>query len=1568
MSTFKDSFSEEVWQSTYKHHTDNTIEDSWRRVAKALASVEKKEKQQEWEEKFYEMLKDFKAVPGGRILSNAGTEWTGTTLMNCVSGETMVHTDKGNIMAKELADKTVNVLTKDGKYSLAYWRSHGIQKLYKVTFANKHVEYVTAGHEWWVTKPSGGMKKITTMELEGNRVPLNGVKEYIYENDDQYTEGVQHGLVFGGNNFPEFTKSHDYLRGFLAGLISNDGYIHSRGLVVLRLSNHSVIKKIAELAYHLGLPIVSVQKERETPLWRITFVKKYFQLDPKLIIKEAHKTKMSLSPKSVCNTTIRVDSVEETDRIEEVYCCEEPTTHTFTLGNSMFLTGNCYVTPMPEYDMDSLEGILAVLRSQAFTLKSEGGYGINCSFIRPRGSFIHGIGVETPGAVKYMELFDKSSEIITEGSGLSASSNKNAKGKIRKGAMMVSLECNHPDIIEFITAKQTPGRLTKFNMSVSVSNAFMDKITGKDTDDNWDLWFPDTTFEKYKEEWDGDFNKWKNKNYPIKVYRTISAKWLWDLIMQSTYSRAEPGILFIDRANENNPLNYIDRIITTNPCLTGETKVAVADGRGEVTLKELADAGKDVPVFCLDDEKRVTIRMMRNPRVTGFNQPIFKVTLDDGSIIRATSNHKFMRPNGEYVEVKDLKAGTSLKVVSKFHASWQDLMPKANSRSQDYVWFQNESKTISEHKIVAEYFYNTKILSGYVVHHKDFNGLNNHPDNLQIMTREEHREYHATKMLGDNNPMRRAQTEWSDEKWQQYRDTMSAAVSGEKNGRFTGMSNDELVQHAVALTKQLDRRFSKKDWREYAEKNNLMSYFGNEFRVKAFETFGGLAQYAATLAGINPDLIDIDPRIARTYKSMNEQGYECEIIDGYVYVVKECECCGTEFKVKHSSRERSFCSFTCSNNVRTPEQIQANKDRAKEAFDRQKNERKIRQVEIYNDLKFEIGRTPLLKEWKEACKAKDVAFRIGNTSPFAAFKDLQEFAQNYNHKVVSVEEDGFEDVYNGTVDDFHNFMIGGFTTCSGKTQWITTSNCGERPLPKGSACNLGSINLTQIVNKNNEVDFAQLEKQARTLVRFLDNVNDLTNTPLPEYKEYILSRRQIGVGVMGWGSLLIMLQIPFGSPEALALREKIIQTIVYNSIDESVNIAEEKGMFPVCDPEKHASSKYFDNINLPEHIRNRIRKSGIRNGVIVSQQPTGNTGVLANIVSGGIEPVFSHEYIRTVIVNVVPEEIKDVTPKYWEKHYHETDLFKWVKEGDEDILRGVHNGIVYKIDKNRGLTKEVECMDYGVRYLKERNLWDINADYAKTVNKLTVENHLDDLKGFAQYSDAAVSKTINLPFEYSYEDFKNVYIDAYNTGYIKGITTYRSGTMTSVLSVKSEVEEPEQEEIILEDVKLDDAVTNATVTTLKFEGRKWYLTTCISEQTGQPFAIFVHTNHPEKSTTTNDAIERLVSLARNKKIPERHIDAVIKKSENDSNTSKITRVTSLLLRHGVLIKNIVYELEKVDGVFAGTFIFSLRKHLSQYIKEGEKIVGATCTNCSSTDLIFAEGCSRCVSCGHTKCG
>lgn len=176
----------------------------------------------------------------------------------------------------------------------------------------------------------------------------------------------------------------------------------------------------------------------------------------------------------------------------------------------------------------------------------------------------------------------------------------------------------------------------------------------------------------------------------------------------------------------------------------------------------------------------------------------------------------------------------------------------------------------------------------------------------------------------------------------------------------------------------------------------------------------------------------------------------------------------------------------------------------------------------------------------------------------------------------------------------------------------------------------------------------------------------------------------------------------------------------------------------------------------------------------------------------------------------------------------------------------------------------------------------------------------------------------------------------------------------------------QKETIVPEDVVLPDD-SPARMKVLKAEGRKWYLTVVYHKDTEQPFALFCHTNSREKTAQTSDAVERLLKLAKCKGVAERFITDVQEKSEHEANTSRLTRTISLLLRHGVLIKNIVSELDKMEDIYIGSFLFQIKKFLSNYILNGEVAEGVKCSECDG-ELIYSEGCFKCKDCGNSKCG
>jgi ribonucleotide reductase alpha subunit len=229
----------------------------------------------------------------------------------------------------------------------------------------------------------------------------------------------------------------------------------------------------------------------------------------------------------------KFEKIEE-DFSDYVYNISVEEDESYVVNN--VVVHNCFVSGFQGEHQDSMEGIMSELKRQAMILKSEGGYGFCADVMRPKGGFISGIANESPGAVKMLDMWNTQSDVITAGSGMK-SKRKDTKQKIRKGAQMVTMSCWHPDIEEFITAKQTPGRLDKFNMSILVTDDFINAV---ENSLEWNLVFPDfdSAKEKYDKEWDGNLNKWISMGHPIKIWKTYKdANELWDIIMKSTYNR-----------------------------------------------------------------------------------------------------------------------------------------------------------------------------------------------------------------------------------------------------------------------------------------------------------------------------------------------------------------------------------------------------------------------------------------------------------------------------------------------------------------------------------------------------------------------------------------------------------------------------------------------------------------------------------------------------------------------------------------------------------------------------------------------------------------------------------------------------------------------------------------------------------------------------------------------------------------------------------------------------------------------------------------------------------------------
>lgn len=310
-----------------------------------------------------------------------------------------------------------------------------------------------------------------------------------------------------------------------------------------------------------------------------------------------------------------------------------------------------------------------------------------------------------------------------------------------------------------------------------------------------------------------------------------------------------------------------------------------------------------------------------------------------------------------------------------------------------------------------------------------------------------------------------------------------------------------------------------------------------------------------------------------------------------------------------------------------------------------------------------------------------------------------------------------------------------------REQISATNPCGEIPLPSYGACVLGSINLTRFVRDpftdKASIDLDAISQITNKATRFLDNVIDLSRFPLEEQKLQATGTRRIGLGITGLADTLIMLGQTYDSPDARKHAQIIMQTISHTAYLASVNLAQEKGVFPFLDLEKYLQASFIRT--LPLDIQEKIKLHGIRNSHLITIAPAGTISLLANNISSGLEPVFDFEYQRKIL------------------------------DADGSYTKHTLTDYAY----NQWLT------------IKQSSS---KPDYFVDARKISPQAHLEMEAALAGHVDNAISKTINIPEDYPFEDFNGLYLKAAKLG-LKGCTTFRENPVTG--AILSELTDPQ---------------------------------------------------------------------------------------------------------------------------------------------------------------------------------
>ena len=1166
---------------------------------------------------------------------------------------------------------------------------------------------------------------------------------------------------------------------------------------------------------------------------------------------------------------------------------------------------NCLYMGGPE---DSIESIMDYAKLHAVILKHGYGNGLNLNKLRPNGSKVSNAAMTSAGVVPFMKLFSDITNTIGHAG--------------RRGASIITLDVSHPDIKEFILAKtHNENDITGANISVMVDDNFMKAV---ENDKEYELRF--------------EFN---DDRSPIT--KKISARELFNLIAEAAWDWGEPGLLFKDTIQNNTCLNFSEYTLPTgvNPCVTGDTLISVADGRGFVRIDELAKEGKDVLVYSLNRETgKVELKMGRHPRLTRKNAKILKVILDDGSYIRCTEDHKFILSDMTAKKAKDLEKGDSLYLQTKV--------------LNDNYWKTNrmdDKFSVHEHRNVYLYFNNKdkNIFNGqeYVIHHKDFNPKNNNIENLEFMTSSSHDKLHKKYY----NPMIHWWNEISEEKRNNYREKMSKSTSGLKNGNAIKMSKDEYKEAIRQCILYYGGPITLADWEKYAKEN------GYKIRNSFYDSKDLILE-------LNHEMFNLDiNRMKESYKYIkNYRDYlwlkynydlPVEFDNGNIYVIKKCEVCGNEFKVLFNNREKATCSSKCS--------------------------RKYMYRCTINNNMIVLDKYVKYLQYNNLQHSKDSFNKFLNDNPelpsdityFTITHYINSFnlkEEAYNHRVVKVIEDGYEDVYNITVDDNHTYGIGlqkyDKLKSGIKYYSIFSVNCGEVTMSPYTKCCLGSIMLEKfaISDFTEPWDEQELIVTVENGVKILNAVIDyelhynLFPDDIPEIREQAKYFRQIGLGISGLADYLGLRGFGYNfnknTKEHLKQLFEMISVYAYQT---SVKVAKQKNENIISNTikymikhniitqeesdnkftellDKYLNTKYIEELNYNFYNYSPILESlegddaiiGINrnnlpiNSAILSIAPTGSLSIVAGGMydyrenkmkytqcSSGIEPVIFRKYKRTTKIHG-KDEVYDV--EHWS--------IKVLKQLEPEIDD-------YEIEKLLPTIHEVNPLD-----------------------KVKIQGLIQ------KYIDNSISSTINLPNKYTKEDVLKLYMEAWKSG-CKGITVFRDGCKRTGIIVENKDDKKEN--------KIDNEILNKEyirptrlygfTEKIKFHDTPAFITLNF-DNNDNPKELFMNISKSGKLIgAMSEALGRLLSLALYYNIP---LDEIIKQLEEIAGGDPIWHKFENTTKP-MMIKSIPDAIAKL-----------LKQYLNKQIQiNNDKL---KCPKCGENTLIKSEGCIMCTNCGYSKCG
>ncbi len=925
---------------------------------------------------------------------------------------------------------------------------------------------------------------------------------------------------------------------------------------------------------------------------------------------------------------------------------------------------------------DSMDDILGKAHEAGLTLKSGAGIGYEFSTLRPRGAFVSGAGAHTSGPLSFMDIYDKMCFTVSSAGG-------------RRGAQMGTFDIGHPDVLEFIRAKRENGRLRQFNLSLLITDEFIEAVR---SDGQWRLAFPLSVKEADLDKPDlSDSSKYVWREWPVKdgyvtredglvcckVYKTLPARRIWDVIMSSTYDYAEPGFILIDRSNQMNNNWWCENIRASNPCVTAETWVHTDQGPRQVS----ALLGK-----------QFNVRVNGRDHATGADgffrtgkKSIVKIVTKEGYSLQLTPDHKVKRitqlhavgNQSEWCAAKDLACGDKL--------------------------------VINDHRCSPHWAGALSFDEGYLIGHLIGDGhLTAKTANLCI--------------------------------WQQDK----AAVVNEMNSNDLNVVRS-LISEAAKNVFSLSETHA--GWCKINGQNkdgSSVEYRFQSVELKRLAEQLGLSIYDKTITpsmesassefykGLLRGLFDTDGSV----QGSQENGLSARLVQSNIAILEAAQRMLLRLGIANRIYERRETGSTLLPDGKVD----------------------LKVYEIKSQYELVISRDNLFV----------FVDQVGFTDPLklSRVKDyLSKYKRSPNRErffatVSRIVSDGEADVFDVQVPGINAFDANG----------IYAHNCGEQMLPPYGSCLLGSVNLTRFVDnpftEEAVFDWDEYREVVEVFTRMLDNVVEINGLPLEGQRREIERKRRHGMGFLGLGSALAMLRIKYGSPESVRFTERVSREMALAGWQTALQLAHEKGPAPIMNEEFEVTADMLrkrpemaaDGIKLGDKVTGRVLHArysrymqriaevdpelvkelaavGARFTHHTSIAPTGTIALsFANNVSNGIEPSFAHHYYRNVI-------------KEGKKSKERVDVYSY------ELLS-------YRTFVNPQAMPGAED--------KANQL----PSYFTSSEEVTPKQHVDIQAAAQRWVDSSISKTANVPTDFPFEKFKDIYLYAHSQG-LKGCTTFR---------------------------------------------------------------------------------------------------------------------------------------------------------------------------------------------------